>query len=148
MHLWKFAIVCPALALASLHASACYTVFDKSDRVVYQSHKPPVDMSRPLHETVPVRFPGGHLIFDSSAECPVISSVASGMGGRDVTGNSPLLTDQQTARSLHLPHRDVGHGAVVVRPRDAAISTGVSVVPGSTAPTAARRARAAQPARP
>ena len=82
------------LAAAALPASACYTVYDSANRVLYQSDKPPVDMSVPLHETMPQRFPGGQLVFDLSAECQVVSSVAMGDGGPNTRSSSPLLTNQ------------------------------------------------------
>ncbi len=55
-----------ALSLASLQAlGQCYTVYDRDERVVYQGRESPVDMSRPLHQTVPGLFPGGHLVLDN-----------------------------------------------------------------------------------
>jgi hypothetical protein len=87
------------LAAAAGPASACYTVFDSANRILYQSDKPPVDMSRPLHETLPQRFPGGQLVFDLSAECQVISSVAMGDGGPVTGTSSPLLTNRDVALS-------------------------------------------------
>lgn len=63
-----------ALSLASAQAMAqCYTVYDREDRVVYQGPESPVDMSRPLHETVPGLFPGGHLVFDNiTQDCAAV----------------------------------------------------------------------------
>ena len=53
----KCLLLCSLLGSASMQAAACYTVYDPSDRVVYHESVPPVDMSRPLHETLPARFP-------------------------------------------------------------------------------------------
>lgn len=108
------------LLLASLlglawPALACYTVYDSSSRILYQSDRPPVDMSLPLHETLPARFPGGLLVFDLSAECPVVSSVAMGDGGPITGTSSPLLTNQPTARRMGAPSGSVD-GATVIRP--------------------------------
>lgn len=51
-----FATAC----VVSLGASAaCYTVFEKSGKVIYQSEKAPVSLAYPLHETVPARFGAG-----------------------------------------------------------------------------------------
>ena len=58
------------LAAASLQAMACYTVYDRSNRIMYQGEQPPVDMSLPIHETLPARFPGGHMVFDSDDRLP------------------------------------------------------------------------------
>jgi hypothetical protein len=91
------------LGCAAGQAFACYTVFDARDNIVYHSEKPPVDMSRPIHETLPQRFPGGHLVFDSY-ECAVISSVAIGNGG-PTAATTPLLTDPTTARKLREAQR-------------------------------------------
>jgi hypothetical protein len=124
-------ILCSLLGFAATQAMACYTVYDRSDRVVYQSHTPPVDMSRPLHETLPARFPGGHMIFNAAVDCPVISSVASGTGGPSLASNAPLLTDARTARALGLPHTVLNGGIVVVRPRDVSLQPGVTVVPSA-----------------
>src|SRR5690349_15646353 len=129
MRRWKTTLLLPLLGLASLPAFACYTVYDSSNRVVYQSTQPPVDMSRPLHETLPARFPGGSMVFDDSRECSVINSVALGNGGQSVRTSSPLLTDERTARALHLPHRSLGRGIAVVAPQEATMSPGVTVVP-------------------
>jgi len=63
-----------ALSLASVQATAqCYTVYDRDERVVYQGRESPVDMRRPLHETVPGLFPGGHLVLDNfTQDCGVV----------------------------------------------------------------------------
>lgn len=64
-----------ALAVAALLAGpalACYTVYDPSDRVAYQGDAPPVDMSQPLREALQRRFPGGHMVFEQTNDCPSI----------------------------------------------------------------------------
>lgn len=129
-------VLCSLLGLAAAPALACYTVYDRSDRVVYQSQTPPVDMSRPLHETLQARFPGGHMIFSAGGECEVISSVASGSGGLNLSSASPLLTDERSAKALGLPHTVLSDRAVVVRPRDVSLPPGISVIPRNTAPVA------------
>lgn len=131
MRCLKF-LVPSLLALASMQAfSGCYTVYDQSNRVMFQSDKPPVDMSRPLHETVPARFPGGTMVFDIDGGCPVVSSVAMGNGGPITTTLSPLLTDTATARRLHLPHRQVGDNIALVPPATVRMEPGVTVVPAT-----------------
>lgn len=119
------------LSLGALPASACYTVFGEGNRVLYQSDKPPVDMSLPLHETIPQKFPGGRLVFDLEAECAVISPVAIGDGGPITRTSSPLLTDQGTARRIGAKHRIVD-GVAVIAPNDVAMKPGVTVVPSAT----------------
>jgi hypothetical protein len=119
------------LGAASFNASACYTVYDRAERVVYEAQTPPVDMSRPLHETLPAHFPGGHMIFDTASECQVISSVAAGGGARDMATRSPLLTDERTAVAMRMPHKMLAGGIALVQPRDATLAPGLTVLPST-----------------
>ena len=64
----KLALLC-AIGLASANAMACYTVYDRNDRVLYQGESAPVDMSRPLHETLGRSYPGAQMVFDQAANC-------------------------------------------------------------------------------
>lgn len=48
--------------------AACYVVYDKGHQVVYRSVHPPVDLSVPLHRTVPGVVPGGTLVFSPDEE--------------------------------------------------------------------------------
>jgi hypothetical protein len=117
------------LGAASFQASACYTVYDRSDRVVYQSLDAPVDMRRPLHETLPSRFPGGHMVFDTEPQCPVTSTVAARQRTIDTATHSPLFTDERTAVSMGMPHRQLEGGIALVQPRDANLAPGLTVIP-------------------
>ena len=106
-----------ALAAASVNALACYTVYDRNDRIVYNAQRPPVDMSLPLHETLPRAFPGGHMIFAANTECP--ANVAPPPAARVARAQprgaaSPLLTDERTARAMGLPHTQLASGAAIV----------------------------------
>jgi hypothetical protein len=123
----KAILLVPLLGLVPLQAIACYTVYDRENRVVYFSDKPPVDMSRPLHETVPVRFPGGHLVFDSAA-CPP-GAVALGATRATEATSSPLLTDERTARAMNARYRPLGRGVVMVEQEDARMKPEVNVLP-------------------
>jgi hypothetical protein len=104
----KCLLLCSLLGSASMQAAACYTVYDPSERVVYHESVPPVDMSRPLHETLPARFPGGHMIFDTDTDCAHIIVTATG------TQSYRLLTDQQTALDMKLPYAMLGNGMALV----------------------------------
>ena len=68
MFLKPLVIACLGLS-AGLAAAQCYTLYDRDNRVVYQGRESPVDMSRPLHETVPALQPGGHLVLDNIGTC-------------------------------------------------------------------------------
>lgn len=72
----KHATLLCLLGLATTQAYACYTVYGRGNQVLYSSSEPPVDMSRPLHETVPALFPGGHLVFGSETDCLSVAARA------------------------------------------------------------------------
>ena len=151
MRAWKSLLLLPLLGLASVQALACFAVFDRDNRLVYQSERPPVDMSRPLHETVPSRFgAGAHMIFDGN-ECTAINSLAIGNGGR-TPSISPLLTNEKAARDRKLRHSSLGFGIALVEGSDAIMRPGVTVVPADTALAGAPDTRtlgaARAPARP
>lgn len=58
------ALATTGLALAAAAQAGCYTVFNADGRIVSQTSTAPVDMSLPLHETVPARYgPGARLVF-------------------------------------------------------------------------------------
>ena len=44
-------------------AASCYVVYGPDKAVVYRDYQPPVDMSRQIHETLPVVAPGATLVF-------------------------------------------------------------------------------------
>ena len=142
----KLALLC-TIGFASVNAmAACYTVYDRANHVLYNSQIAPVDMSRPLHETVPVAFPGGSMVFNSSMDCPRLAASNNAAAPADPARPSPLLTDRRTAESMHLRHSILPSGvALVTNPPQ--LGGGVTVI-ASTAPapmlvaaaTAAQRA--------
>jgi hypothetical protein len=155
----KFALLC-GLALAGANAMACYTVYDGSNRVIYQGTDAPVDMSLPLHQSVGQRYGrGASMVFNQSGVCtPVsIAQVARPVGrdappgtirmertGRTIAPSSeaPLLTDRATAQRAHLPHQDVAANIVLV-PGSAAAKVDLPTFTVIPADTAVARAPAA-----
>ena len=148
----KFALF-GGLLLAGANAMACYTVYDGSNRVVYQGVEAPVDMSVPLHEALAQRFPrGAQMIFDQTANCrPVGIAQLPRPSGTDVPPNTirlertgtqspsssspaPLFTERQTAERANLPHTQVAGDIVVVPPEVAerAMHATVTVLPATT----------------
>lgn len=108
------------LAVAvSLPAHACYTVYDTASRVVYRSTQAPVDMSRPLHDTLPQRFPGGHMVFDTASSCEAI--VPEGPRRVAAAGAAPLLTDRGSAEAAGVNYAALSRDIVMVQPRDATV---------------------------
>lgn len=69
-----------ACAVFSLQALACYTVYDRNNRVIYNAQTAPVDMRLQIHETLPRVFPGGHMVFGNSTDCPITQERASRAG--------------------------------------------------------------------
>lgn len=146
------------LLLAGANAMACYTVYDGSNRIVYQGLESPVDMSLPLKEALAQRFPrGAQMVFDQSATCrPVGLAELPRPTGTDVPPNTirlertrmqspsssspaPLFTDRQTAERAGLPHTQVA-GDIVMVPPDAAeraMHASVTVLPASAFASAA-----------
>ena len=61
-------------ALVAPQAMACYTVYNPANVRVYSNMSPPIDMSYQIHERLPAVFPGGHMVFDASTDCPVIDA--------------------------------------------------------------------------
>lgn len=122
------------LAMTAAQAMACYTVYDRSNRVMYQGELPPVDMSLPIHQALADRFPGGHMVFDTATQCPALAAARLA----PVPGGTPLLTSQQTAQAMRVPYTTMAGGIALVRPEVAAMRPGVTVVP-STAVAVERR---------
>ena len=143
------------LALAGANAMACYTVYDSSNRVVFQSTEAPVDMSQPLHAALARRFsPGASMVFNQGATCtPVtLAQVARPTTGvvplntirmepsakpASPSSGAPLLTDRATAQRERLPHTVVGNNIVMVQgpaaERAVANMGTMTVIPADTA---------------
>ena len=139
MRRWKLTLLGTLVAVASFNAAACYTVYDRSSRVVYHASDAPVDMSRPIHETLPQRFPGGHMVFDTAVDCPAVNVSGLGNSRRGASPlSSPLLTDAMTAEKMRLPHTIVAGGVALVPAQQAAMAPGVMVIPSPTTLAAAR----------
>lgn len=121
-----YLVLLPLVAAASFNAWACYTVYDRANRVVYQGESPPVDMSRPLHETLPARYPGGQLVFDSEARCPAMNRRAPVVTVRD---SVPLLTTKRIAQAMKVPYTVLSGDIVMVPPGHAQTAPAVTIIP-------------------
>ncbi|MES2937789.1 MAG: hypothetical protein V4864_08895 [Pseudomonadota bacterium] len=85
------------LALAAGQAMACYTVYDAGNRVLYQGVEPPVDMSRPLHETLQRRYPGASMVFEQTANCGALGVAQLARPGSVASMPNPAATVPNTA---------------------------------------------------
>ncbi|MDB5946423.1 MAG: hypothetical protein JWQ33_1449 [Ramlibacter sp.] len=127
----KLALLC-TMGFASVNAmAACYTVYDRANHVVYNSQTPPVDMTRPLHETVPVAFPGGSLVFNNSMDCPRDAAPDIAAAPAAPSKPSPLLTDRRTAAAMRVPHTVLPSGVALIS-NPPPMGVGVTVVATSS----------------
>ena len=78
-----------ALAVFSGQAMACFTVYNKSNVPVYSNMSPPIDMSYQIHQRLPDVFPGGHMVFGNSYDCPLIDTrvAVAQLSNVSTTGN-------------------------------------------------------------
>lgn len=62
---WPASAAALLLGLLASQAAqaACYVVYASDRQVIYRAQTPPVDMSLPLHETLPRVAPGGSMVF-------------------------------------------------------------------------------------
>ena len=63
-----------ATLLTAPQAMACFTVYNRANQTVYSNMAPPIDMRYQIHERLPAVFPGGHMVFGSSTDCPLIDN--------------------------------------------------------------------------
>jgi len=104
----KAAILLAASLFATGAWASCYTVLNAKGEVLSESPNPPVDMSYPLHLTVPARFgPGATLVFgiadgncgsrtDRFSEFHLSSAVYPAEGGQQARpGMRPPRRDRQ-----------------------------------------------------
>lgn len=126
-------LVASLLTAASWQALACYTVYNANNRIMYRGENAPVDMSLPLHDTLPQRFPGGQMVFDNGS-C-ALAPVAALAPRSSAASSAPLFTDQRTAQRIGVPYALVGRDIAMVAPRDAvvaeaALPSRITVIPG------------------
>ena len=100
------------LGLAAGNASACFTVYDRSNAIVYYAQTPPVDMTPPFNDKLQKVFPGSHLVFGSTTGCPV--KQAGYNPAKPPAATSPLFTDKRTAEEMKLNHTVLPNGAALV----------------------------------
>lgn len=126
----KFLLLGSLLATASLQAgAACYTVFDRYSRVIFQDATPPVDMALPLHEALAQRFQEGHMIVSDEACRPLPIVTPAVPTGRA----APLLTDRKTAQAMGVRYKVLSGDAVLVEPGEAPpLRPSLSVIPSQS----------------
>ena len=57
------------LGLTTAHAqAACYELYNAKQELVFRSMRPPVDLSLPLHQTLPKVAPGTRMVFSPNSQ--------------------------------------------------------------------------------
>ena len=85
-----------ALTAALLSPSAfaaCYVVYGPDQQVIYRASEPPVDLSRHLHETLPLIAPGSHMVFSpdgTGCEVPLNKLPQAGAMGSGAVTATPV----------------------------------------------------------
>ena len=114
------------LGLAAGNAAACFTVYDRTNAIVYYAQTPPVDMTPPFNDKLQKVFPGSHLVFGSTTGCPV--KQAGYNPSRPPAATSPLFTDKQTAEEMKLNHTVLPNGAAMVAKPPTGMRPGFTVM--------------------
>jgi hypothetical protein len=108
------------------HAAACFTVYDRTNAIVYYAQTPPVDMTPPFNEKLQRAFPGSHLVFGNTTGCPV--KQAGYNPAKPLAPTSPLFTDKRTAEEMKLSHSVLPNGAALVAKPPAGMRPGFTVM--------------------
>ena len=114
------------LGASATNVLACYTVYDRSNTIVYYAQTPPVDMTPPFNARLQQRFPGSHMVFGTSTDCP--AKQAGYNPTRAAPSSAPLFTDKQTAEDMKLAHTVLPNGSVVVSKPPANMKPGFTVM--------------------
>ena len=114
------------LGLAAGNAAACFTVYDRTNAIVYYAQTPPVDMTPPFNDRLQKVFPGSHLVFGSTTGCPV--KQAGYNPARPPGVSAPLFTDKRTAEEMKLNHTVLPNGAALVAKPPTGMRPGFTVL--------------------
>ena len=87
----RWMVFAAGFVLARAALAMCYEVYS-GDRLVYRSTETPVDLSRPLHETVPGKFGRGStlMFFPADGSCP----------SEDARVSAPVLSNEDVGSSF------------------------------------------------
>ncbi len=114
------------LTLGAQQAMACYTVYDRSNTIVYFAQTPPVDMTPPFQDRLQRAFPGSHMVFGNTTNCPAKQAGYNPV--KPPPSTSPLFTDKQTAEDMKVAHTVLPNGSVVVAKPPANMKPGFTVM--------------------
>lgn len=104
LNLLALTIACAVSASAS---AACFTVLSKDGKTLHQSDTTPVDLSLPLHETVPARFgPGASMVFSMDTLATDCIPVGARSEVQAQRGDDVMSTVFANVRPLQRINRD------------------------------------------
>jgi hypothetical protein len=113
----KLLALATSCILCASASAACYTVLAKDGKAIYQSDTTPVNLSYPLHETVPVRFgEGATMVFSietRSSDCVPIGVRKESDVAR---GDNVMSTVFANVRSLDRPPANSVSPAKTIQP--------------------------------
>ncbi|MGE8318474.1 MAG: hypothetical protein ACN6O3_06965 [Comamonas sp.] len=94
------AIALGALLAVTAAQASCYTIYDAKNEVIYRDTAPPVDLSRPLSETLPKVAPAdSRMVFSPDSAICTARIDALGAGSRDL-GNAGRVTERINLTSM------------------------------------------------
>ena len=108
----KYSLGVVLATLLSSQAQACYTVYNRANQVVYHASAAPVDMRYQIHQTLPARFPGGHLVFSiTDTACPPannagdrnVAMAMNSLSGRTTYPGNPAVRPRASAYGMVQP---------------------------------------------
>jgi hypothetical protein len=108
-HAFQVLFALAAALLAAPQAMACYTVYNRANVPVYSNMASPIDMSYQIHERLPAVFPGGHMVFGSSTDCPLIDArtAVPQLSNIAVTAKTATRRHSRTSRRTSSTHSTV-----------------------------------------
>jgi hypothetical protein len=71
----RVAVFVAFLTASQLAAATCYSLFDSTSQLVFQSEKPPFDVSGSFSEATQIHFPSHYLITDQTRSCEYVNEI-------------------------------------------------------------------------
>lgn len=99
------AIFCTAIAMSSAIANEeyCYTVRGPGGDIVYQSLRPPVDISRPYSDVIQAKYPGGYMEASKIwARCGSVDRYAQSANRSNLSTQAARIFDCKSNSSTEL----------------------------------------------
>jgi len=103
----KMLVLAATCTICATASAACFTVLNKDGQTIHQSASTPVDLSLPLHETVPARFgPGASMVFSMDSLASDCIPVGVKKDVEATRGDNVMSTIFANVRTLERPAGD------------------------------------------